>query len=355
MVKKVLAYKNGTLVFLEDVNSIEDCAKKLDLFFKKNKSSLKQELDSFSIRIYLVEIDNKNKIVGKITKVKGDKLQDKETAVRWNFKGIYNKSIQVNLELIDNSDIVYIFWDLIEYFLQKKSKDLIEKLEFSLSVNPKKEGYTEKQKLILFFSKKENCKMWSYNELREAMSKANLTMSGRGIEGERPREFRYALGYPFITNEVDKKVPDGSVYVPYPFPILPRNERRNANVDLDKKNWSELLEILNKNPILLRCFECGRFEGETHRIGTKTKFEKGHIQGHLAGGSSSKENIFALCKQCNSDQKDIYSYDMKTGKKIWHIIPFIKNRDNKEKIEVLKFLLQHLKKEDIEKVLGKKL
>lgn len=236
--KKVLAYKNGNLILLENVNSIDECSKKVDRFFKKNKSSLEQELKSFSIRIYFIEVNDKEKINGKIIKIKGNKTQDEETAVIWNFKGRY-KNILIELELIDNSDIVYTFWDLLENILKKKSKDFIQDLEFSLSVNPKKEGYTEKQKLILFFSKKENCKMWSYNNLRESMNKEGFAMSGRGIEGERPREFRYALGYPFITNEVDKKVPDGSVYIPYPFPILPRNERRNANSDLDKNYCSD--------------------------------------------------------------------------------------------------------------------
>jgi len=354
--KKVLVYKNGRLILLSDSDSFKDCHKKVEEFFNNNKSSLEQELKSFSIRIYFVDIENKGKIIGKIIKVKGDKLQNEKNAVVWNFKGKYNKNIPIDLELIDNSDIVYVFWDLLEYILQKKSKDFIEQLEFSINVNPKKEGYTEKQKLILFFSKKKNCKTWTYSELRKAMIKEGLELSGRGIEGERPREFKYALGYPFITNEVDKKVPDGSVYIPYPFPIFSRNERRNVNVNLEKEDWSELLEILKREPKLLRCFECGRFEGEMSKIGSKTKFEKGHIQGHLSSdGSSSEENILALCKQCNSDQKDIYSYDKKTGKKIWHIIPFIKNRDYKEKIEVLKFLLGHLKKEDLKKYLGKKL
>jgi len=73
---------------------------------------------------------------------------------------------------------------------------------------------------------------------------------------------------------------------------------------------------------------------------------------HLsAGGDSSKENITAICKYCNSLQKDIYSYDKDTGKKIYHVIPFLKNQKYSEKRLALSFLLSHMKKEDIAKEL----
>ena len=133
-----------------------------------------------------------------------------------------------------------------------------------------------------------------------------------------------------------------------------RNERRNANISLNKEDWSELLSILKKDSKKLRCFWCGLFEDETNKIGQKTKFEKGHLIAHLsAGGDASKENITAICKYCNSLQKDIFSYDTNTGKKIYHIIPFLKNQQYKEKMEAIQFLLKHLKKEDIKKEIEK--
>ena len=186
-----------------------------------------------------------------------------------------------------------------------------------------------------------------YSELREAMDREGLGLVGRGIEGERPREFRYAMGYNFRTNEKDKNVPDGYCLVGSPLPFGPRNERRVANLDLQKEDWSELSSILSKDTKRLRCKVCGLFEGETNRIGQKTTFQKGHYESHLSGGDVSEENIFAICQYCNTEQLNIYDIDPVTGKKKWNLIPAISKRDYATKIEIYNYLKQHLKEEDI--------
>jgi len=352
---RVLLYQNAQQKLFDSAKDEKEAIQKVNEFYKKENTSLDEVSKNYSIRVYLVELvkneqkDKEAKIISLSTK---GKPINEETAVVWIFKGKYN-GINILIKAIDTKDITYTIWEVLEYLLQKESKNVIDNLEFNLNVKTKQNGkYTEKQKLILFFSKKGNWgKLWKYDEARKAMQKEGLAMSGRGIEGERPREFRYDLGYPFITSEQDKDVPDGSFRMDFPFPNQPRNERRNANVHLSKDDWSELLGLLKKEPKKIRCYECGLFEEETNKIGQKTKFEKGHLISHLSGGDVSKVNITAICKYCNSEQKNIYSYNLETGKKIYHTIPFLKSRDYKEKISVLKYLLEHMKKEDVKKLI----
>lgn len=351
---RVLLYQNAEQKLFEGANDEKEAISKIEDYYKENKTSLEEISKKYSIRIYFVEIikNNENEKVAQIICLsnKGVPLNE-EKAVKWNFKGKY-KGIEINIKTIDKKDITYHIWEVLEFLLEKENKNIIEDLKFSLSVKTKdNKSYGEKQKLILFFSKEGNWgRLWTYDEARKAMGDAGLVMSGRGIEGERPREFRYDLGYPFITSEQDKDVPDGSFRMDFPFPNQPRNERRNATINLEKSDWTELLNLLKKEPKKLRCFECGLFEGETNKIGQKTKFEKGHLKSHLSGGDVSEENITAICKYCNSEQKDIYSYDEVTGKKIFHIIPFLKNRTYNEKKEALSYLMKHMKKEDVKRI-----
>ena len=50
------------------------------------------------------------------------------------------------------------------------------------------------------------------SEVTKLMEKRGLKMVGRGIEGERPREFRYSMGYQFITNDKDRNIPSKQQY-----------------------------------------------------------------------------------------------------------------------------------------------
>ncbi len=352
---RVILYQNAQQKLFTSAKDEAEAIKKVLFYYKNKNQSLDDVSKNYSIRIYFVKIikheqAHKEAIIKSLTS-KGSPI-DTSKAVIWTFKGTY-KDINILIKAIDTKDITYHIWEVLEYFLNKENKDLIQDLDFTLHVKPKKQNnhYTEKQKLILFFSKKENCnKLWTYEDARIAMQKALLSMKGRGIEGERPREFRYDLGYPFITSEQNKNVPDGSFRVDFPFPNQQRNERRNINITLIKKDWSELFVILSKDSTRLRCFECGLFEEEINKIGQKTKFEKGHLINHLSGGIIAENNITSICKHCNSKQKDIYSYNLETGKKFFHLIPFLKNKNYNEKIKALKYLLQSMKKKDIEQL-----
>lgn len=358
MKKYVLMFQNSQQKLFELVNSESECVEKVKNYFENQGKSFDQVLKSFSIRIYIVHIivqQSQNINCQIISLSNKGKSLDKDKAVIWDFNGKY-RNRDINIQLIDKKDVLYAIWDTLEHILGQTNIETIKDLKFNLDVKTKKKGsYNQKQKLVLFFSKEGNWgRRWKYEEVREAMRKEGLSMIGRGIEGERPREFRYDLGYPFLTNEQDKNVPDGSCEVTYPFPTLPRNERRNPNVNLDRKDWSELLEILRSDTKRLRCYECGLFENETNKIGQKTKFQKSHLESHLTGGDTSEENITSICQYCNSEQKNIYNYDKDTGKKIYNTIPFLKTRDYKIKIEALCYLLEHLKREDCIKIIKKK-
>ena len=353
-IPRILLYQYAEQKLCESVKDGKEGITKIEEYYQQEGEDLEEIAKKYSIRIYFVKIikNTDKEKEAEITCIsnKGIPL-NKNKAVRWRFKGKY-EGTNIEIRTIDKKDITYHIWEVLEFLLEKENKNVIEDLEFELSVQTKdNKPFGEKQKLILFFSKKGNWgRLWTYDEARKEMRKAGLAMRGRGIEGERPREFRYDLGYPFITSEQDKDVPDGSFRMDFPFPNQPRNERRNATINLEKSDWTELLKILKKEPKKLRCFECGLFEGETNKIGQKTKFEKGHLKAHLSGGDVSKENITAICKYCNSKQKDIYSYDAVTGKKVFHIIPFLKNRNYKDKKEALKYLMRHLKKVDVERI-----
>lgn len=350
----VLMFQNAQQKLFKPANNVPDCLIKVRAFFEEQGKNYDGILKAFAIRIYIVHIaeDDDGVTNCKITSIlPTGKVQNEEKAVIWKFQGTY-KNRKIYIKLIDKKDVLYAIWDMLEHILGQSNIETIKDLTFDLNVDSKNEEYTSKQRLGLFFSKPGNWgRLWKYSELRAAMSKEGLAMEGRGIEGERPREFRYDLGYPFLTNEQDKNVPDGSCICKYPFPTMSRNERRNATTNLSKEDWSELVGILQKDPKRLRCYECGLFEEETNKIGQKTKFNKGHLEAHLAGGDVSDENITAICQYCNSEQRDMFNYDKDTGKKIYNTIPFLKERDYATKIKAFIYLLEHLKSEDCKRII----
>ena len=352
-------YENGNKKLFAETKNADDCIKLVKQYYNKLGISFEERAIAFSIRIYIVEITEKDKwntFCEIISLGHNSKIQKAETAVVWEFMGHYkNKTVQI--KLTDKKDMLYAIWDLFEIIIGQKNIEIVKDLKFEITVKPKpktKGGYTSQQRLTLFFSKEGNWgRLWKYDDLRAAMSQEGLAMQGRGIEGERPREFRYVLGYPFITNETDKNIKDGHCIVHYPFPTLPRNERRNPNTNLDKEDWSELLGILGKDAKRLRCFECGLFEDEKNKVGQLTKFQKSHLESFLTSnsGDASKDNIVAICQHCNGQQKNKFNYNKDTGKKIYNYVEFIKPINKDEKLKVLNFLISTLETKDVIKII----
>ena len=314
---------------------------KKDLAIRIFKEKISKSDDGKQIEIEILHVTKE----GKIADIRRNKLK------HWSIE-VEHKGTLVRGNLYDKSDAtVYVLWESIQknlgINLHKNIKDLRYKIDL-VSGDP-----TLKGKFILFFSDPSNCgKIWKYGELNEAMDKRGLKLGGlRGIGGERPRECRYALGYDWRTNDQDKNIPDGSCYVGSPFPFGPRNERRAAAYSLQKEDWSELHSILTRNPTRLRCIVCGLFDGETNHIGQKTTFQIGHGTAHLSGGKVSEDNIVSICKYCNGEMGNIVNIDAESGKKSYNIIPFIKKRSSDEKVEALKYLLTHLNKKIVTKVL----
>lgn len=354
-------YENGNKKLFEDVNNEIDSIRLVEKYYSKNGIDFKERAEAFSIRIYFVIIqkqDNQNVYCEINSLSHNAKFLNKDKAVEWNFLGQYKDRIS-HIRLIDKKDMIYTIWDMFEIINNKNNIDIINNLKFEIEVKPKPKtrgGYTSQQRLALFFSKKGNWgKIWKYDDLRSAMAKEGLAMQGRGIEGERPREFRYILGYPFITNETDKNIKDGHCIVRYPFPTLPRNERRNPNVNLEKSDWSELFNILKKDIKRLRCFECGLFEDEVNKTNQRTKFQKSHLESFLTSnsGDASKDNIVAICQHCNGKQGNTYNYEKNTGKKIYNYVEIIKKTNKYEKLRVLEFLVSTLETHEVIKIIEK--
>lgn len=272
---------------------------------------------------------------------------------RWviNFK--YKNLFNISAKIFDKTQMktVYIIWDEIVKLTKLDLDKEIQDINFQV-INHCGEQ-TQHSRLIEFFSDVNNCnKIWKYSELNEEMEKKNLKLVGRGIEGERPREFRYMMGYEFITSEKDRNVPEACCKVISPFPTKNRNERRNADVDLTKKDWSETLGILNKNILQLRCVFCGRFENETNRIGQKTKFQKGHLTSHLSGGDVSEKNIIEICQYCNTFLSDYFDIELENFKLSVNPFKAVEKSSKKIRTEVLEQLItKNFKKEEIQKIL----
>lgn len=344
-------YDNGMMQEILDLKSTKELIDHISSTYKKRNMDWKKDVgirmfqevvtkenSSYTVKMY--RINN----AGKRVDVEANKTK------QWGIDLTY-KTINIQSDLYDKTDVtIYVLWESIKRILKIDLDQNLRDLNFTVKL--KKGDLTLKGKFILFFSKTENCgRFWKYGELNEAMDRVGLKFTGaRGIGGERPRECRYALGYDWRTNDQDKNVPDGSCMVGSPFPFGRRNERRQSAYNLEKKNWNNLKDELNKNPKRLRCFVCGLFEGEVNHIGQKTVFQKGHGLSHLSGGKVTQDNLVAICRYCNSEQKDIYDIDLKSGKKTYRVIPFLKNRSVREKREAFKYLVKHLKKEDVDKM-----
>ena len=351
IIEYYIIYQNGRP--LEKINTSFD--KTLSYLDKKFKSR-KYWQENLIIRIYKVEKKSNKKISLDISILNNKGISRKEKECNWTVNFDHKKkSLNIQARLWDRKQqmkTIYVIWDeirsLCEFDLDKEINNIEFKVTNSSGVQ------TQHSRLVEFFSRKENCnKILKYSDVTEKMKKLDLSMVGRGIEGERPREFRYSMGYQFITNDKDKSIPSKFCKVISPFPTKERNERRAAIADLEKKDWTETLEILKKNVKRLRCFYCGRFEGEKNRIGQKTIFQKGHLKTHFSGGDTSKENIIEQCQYCNTFLSNYFDFEPETLKVLINAEKAVEKADKKTKINILKNLLnKQIDKNDIKKILN---
>ena len=349
-----LIYQNGKPSHL--LENQNDFKKILD-FLDRNYKSREFWENNLIIRIYkAITYESNNETLIEISSVNKKGIDKKNSHPNWTINFSYKKIINIKAKLWDRKiqmKTIYVLWDCIR---RKCNFDLdkeIKNIEFEVINSSGKQ--TQHSKLVEFFSKKENCNiLLKYSEVTKMMTNIGLVMVGRGIEGERPREFRYAMGYEFITNDKDKSVPSKYCKVLSPFPTQNRNERRAANADLEKKDWSETFEILKKNTKQLRCFYCGRFEGETNRIGQKSIFQKGHLKSHSSEGDTSDNNIIEQCQYCNTFLSDYFDFDPDTLKATVNAEKAVEKTDYKTKIKILDNLLtKQIDKNNLEKILKK--
>ena len=346
-----IVYQNG-----RPLVKIYDSFDKILSFLDKKFKSRKYWQQNLIVRIYKVEKKINKKISLDISILNNKGINRKENKCNWTVSFYHKKkSLSIQARLWDRKiqmKTIYVIWDEIRSLCKFDLDKEINNIEFEVSNSSGVQ--TQHSKLVEFFSKKENCnKLLKYSDITKKMTKLNLGMVGRGIEGERPREFRYSMGYQFITNDKDKSIPSRFCKVLSPFPTKNRNERRAAIADLEKKDWTETLEILKKNKKRLRCFFCGRFEGEKNRIGQKTIFQKGHLKSHLSEGDTSKENIIEQCQYCNTFLSNYFDFEPETLKVLINAEKAVEKANKKTKIKILENLLnKQIDKKDLKKILN---
>ena len=354
--KQYAIYENGKPTHRVNAENFNKVLTKLDEKYKSRDFWTKNLI----IRIYRIELKTlDNKILIETSLINNNGKENKLVEPNWIINFAHkNKNIFIQAKLWDRKQqmkTIYVLWDIIKDVCKFDLDEEINNIDFNV-IN--QSGLqTQHSRLVEFFSKKENCnKLLKYSDVTNQMDKMNLKMVGRGIEGERPREFRYAMGYQFVTNDKDKSVPSKFCKVISPFPTQERNERRAAYADLEKKDWSETLTILKKDTKQLRCFYCGRFEGEKNRIGQKTIFQKGHLQSHLSKGDTSEKNIIEQCQYCNTFLSNYFDFDPITLKANINAEKAVEKATTQTRKKILDLLLTKLlTKDEINKISKKKL
>jgi hypothetical protein len=133
-------------------------------------------------------------------------------------------------------------------------------------------------------------------------------LSGRGWGGERPREVNYKLGFPLMTyKRLPERVKPGELVILCPFPTESINPKRIAIITPGDEH---------------KCFTCGVQEGDLDKFGNPVKFERGHLEPHILGGSNLSR---PQCKWCNTFYKDKITWNSETNKPQFNVKAVIRD------------------------------
>lgn len=157
-------------------------------------------------------------------------------------------------------------------------------------------------------------------KVRDLENECPLT-DARGWGGERSREVYYKLGFPLMTNALlPNLLKSGERVVLCPFPIERINPKRVAIITPGDER---------------KCFTCGVQEGELDKFGKPVKFERGHCEPHISGGSNLARH---QCKWCNTFYKDKITWNVETNKPEFNLYAIIRDAPRNEVLDILKRL-----------------
>lgn len=143
----------------------------------------------------------------------------------------------------------------------------------------------------------------------------------RGWGGERSREVYYKLGFPLMSSKLrPNQVKRGDRVIMCPFPIESINPKRVAIITPGDER---------------KCFTCGVQEGELDKFGNSVKFESGHCEPHISGGSNLARH---QCKWCNTFYKDKITWNVETNKPEFNLYAIIRDAPRNEVLDTLKRL-----------------
>lgn len=157
-------------------------------------------------------------------------------------------------------------------------------------------------------------------KVRDLDNECPLT-DARGWSGERSREVYCKLGFPLMTNKtLPNRVKPKERVVLSPFPT----------------------ELINPNRVAIiipgdehKCFTCGVQEGDLDKFGKPVKFEHGHMEPHISGGSNLARH---QCKWCNTFYKDKITWNVTTNKPEFNLYAIIRDAPRNKVLDILKRL-----------------
>ena len=155
-------------------------------------------------------------------------------------------------------------------------------------------------------------------------------LNGRGWGGERSREVYYKFGFPLMTSSLrPKQVKPGERVILCPFPTERINPTRKA---------------ITRPGDDLKCYTCGDKEGQIDRFGNPVKFERGHLEPHILGGSNLSRPQY---KWCNTFYKDKISWNIDTHKPQFNVKAVMRDAPRQDVMKAIEELgyIQNLKNE----------